>query len=286
MPLQVKAHRYLDATTLATILIIILSILRPERLRRVIMGKDKSAKKNQSSSTPPVAAAIQPPPSWPPFKPALPVVQLDPEAPVPGLEDKIILLRNFWPKNICRDYVSFLKTLSLTTTPGRPKRGEALRVNDRFQVDDVRFSRRLWLETGLKDALLEESVRHLWGGDVVGLNPNIRVYRYSKGQYFDCHYDDSNLVTLPSSDESANPISTKTTWTLLLYLTSVTEGSIGGETVFYPFDRKSQKEEIAIPPETGLLLLHKHGDDCLLHEGREVTAGEKWIIRTDLCVKK
>lgn len=25
------------------------------------------------------------------------------------------------------------------------------------------------------------------GGEVVGLSPNIRIYRYSKGQYFDCH---------------------------------------------------------------------------------------------------
>ncbi|KAI1140672.1 hypothetical protein F5Y05DRAFT_281873 [Hypoxylon sp. FL0543] len=253
------------------------------------MGKDKPTKKNTrpSSSTASAVAATQPPaPDWPLFKPALPVVQLSPEAPVPVLEDKIILLRSFWPRNLCRDYVNFLKTLPLTTTPGRPKRGEALRVNDRFQIDDPRFSQRLWLETGLKDAILQESVKHLWGGDVVGLNPNIRVYRYSKGQYFDCHYDDSNLVTLPSTHEPSGAISTKTTWTLLLYLTSATEGCVGGETVFYPHDRKSRKEEIVIPPETGLLLLHKHGDDCLLHEGREVAAGEKWIIRTDLCVRK
>ena len=62
--------------------------------------------------------------------------------------------------------------------------------------------------------------------------------------------------------------------------------------------------------ETGMLLLHKHGHDCMLvspplsapfhqaysklnivcvaaqHEGREVKAGEKWVIRTDLCVKR
>lgn len=126
------------------------------------MGKDKSAKKNQSSTKPPVAAAAAQPPNWPPFKPALPVVQLNLEAPAPGLEEKIILVRNFWPKNLCRDYVNFLKTLPLTTTPGKPKRGEAVRVNDRFQVDDFRFSQRLWLETGLKDALLEESFSHLW----------------------------------------------------------------------------------------------------------------------------
>jgi hypothetical protein len=59
-------------------------------------------------------------------------------------------------------------------------------------------------------------------------------------------------------------VSVKTTWTLLLYLTSAAEGCIGGETVFYPHDRKSAAEEIAISLETGMLLLHKHGDDCLL----------------------
>lgn len=124
------------------------------------MGKDKSAKKNISSNPSTTAAARSP--GWPPFKPPLPVVQLYPEAPADGLEDKIILLRNFWPKSLCRDYVNFLKTLPLTTTPGRPKRGEALRVNDRFQVDDNRFAEKLWLETGLKDTLLDESYKHLW----------------------------------------------------------------------------------------------------------------------------
>lgn len=39
---------------------------------------------------------------------------------------------------------------------------------------------------------------------------------------------------------------------------------MGGETVFYPRDRRSPDEEIAVQLETGLLLLHKHGDDCLL----------------------
>lgn len=57
---------------------------------------------------------------------------------------------------------------------------------------------------------------------------------------------------------------TKTTWTLLLYLTSASEGCEGGETVFYPNDRKVRKEEIAVPPEAGMLLLHKHGRDCML----------------------
>ncbi|KAH6888034.1 hypothetical protein B0T10DRAFT_460687 [Thelonectria olida] len=238
----------------------------------------KGSKKTPAEAPPQPAPTI---PSWPAFKPPLPIVDLTPQ-PHPATPN-VILLPSFFPRNLCRDYVTFLKTLPLQTTPTRPKRGEAVRVNDRFQVDDCNLARRLWEETGLRDALLEyENAQDVWGGELVGLNPNIRVYRYSKGQYFDCHYDDSNNLLL-SLDK---PTPVKTTWTLLLYLTSAAEGCVGGETVFYPHDRKSPKEEIVAPLETGMVLLHKHGDDCLLHEGREVTAGEKWILRTDLCVRK
>ncbi|KAI1123904.1 hypothetical protein F5Y10DRAFT_41401 [Nemania abortiva] len=224
-------------------------------------------------------------PSWPPFRPSLPVTQLTFDTPIPAFQDQIVLLRNFWPKSLCRDYLTFLTGLPLTTTPGRPKRGEATRVNDRFQINDAQFAQRLWLQTGLRDIVMDASVKHLWGGDVVGLNPNVRIYRYSQNQFFDCHYDDSNLVEIPSHDGSGT-IRAKTTWTALLYLTSAADGVVGGETVFYPHDCKSSREELVVAPETGMLLLHKHGDNCLLHEGREVTAGQKWIIRTDLCVSR
>lgn len=73
--------------------------------------------------------------------------------------------------------------------------------------------------------------------------------------------DDSNVVTV---DSDQGPVLTKTTWTLLLYLTSATEGCQGGETVFHPHDRRVAREEVAVPPETGMLLLHKHGNDCML----------------------
>lgn len=65
-------------------------------------------------------------------------------------------------------------------------------------------------------------------------------------------------------ESEQGPIRTKTTWTLLLYLTSQAEGCQGGETVFFPNDRRVSKEEIRVPPETGMVLLHKHGNDCLL----------------------
>lgn len=84
----------------------------------------------------------------------------------------------------------------------------------------------------------------------------------------------------------------RTTWTLLLYLSSTATGCSGGETIFYP-DQSVQKvtgskgtpvDPVVIDLQVGMALLHKHGPDCLLHEGKEVQKGEKWVIRTDLCV--
>jgi hypothetical protein len=50
--------------------------------------------------------------------------------------------------------------------------------------------------------------------------------------------------------------------------------------------RAVSAEPVVVGLETGMALLHKHGADCMLHEGREVTAGEKWVLRSDLCVER
>ena len=81
-----------------------------------------------------------------------------------------------------------------------------MRVNDRFQIEDASFAKELWERTGLAELVCgpkegngyqetgvqtrdqmakDEEVQ--WGGEVVGLNPNIRIYKYGKGQYFDKH---------------------------------------------------------------------------------------------------
>lgn len=91
------------------------------------------------------------------------------------------------------------------------------------------------------------------------------------------------------SEDSVDAIPARTTWTLLLYLTSPATGCQGGETVFYP-DPPSKREAAPNPVvanlEVGMALLHRHGRECMLHEGREVNEGEKWVIRSDLCVKR
>ncbi|KAF2832426.1 hypothetical protein CC86DRAFT_89358 [Ophiobolus disseminans] len=243
--------------------------------------KKKGKSEGLTAASPQPAKAT---PNWPAFTPLVPKSDLALEEVLQG---QIVTIPNFWTATLCKNYVSFLSSLPLTTTPGKPKKGDAVRVNDRFQIDDPVFAERLWSQTALKSLVTEAQRKELWGGEVVGLNPNIRIYRYSKGQFFDQHYDDSNNVTLPG----APPTLARTTWTLLLYLTSPATGCIGGETVFYPYSpRKKSKdptpEPFVVDLEAGLALLHRHGADCMLHEGREVTDGEKWVIRSDLCVKR
>lgn len=154
--------------------------------------KSKTAK--PSSKQPPGSKApVQqaPPPNWPALTPILPSDSLSLET---LLADQILTISNLWTSTLCAKYVSFLRSLPLATTPGIPKKGDAVRVNDRFQLEDPVFAERLWSETGLKDVVLGTEDQKIWGGEVLGLNPNIRIYRYSKGQFFDQHCKFSQAV--------------------------------------------------------------------------------------------
>lgn len=158
------------------------------------MAPKKKAKDEhpKSAASPPSVKAA---PNWPAFTPLIPETDLALQEILPG---QIVTIPNFWTATLCKNYVSFLSSLPLTTTPGKPKKGDAVRVNDRFQIDDPAFAERLWNQTSLKALVtdvaeggnLDLSVaqrKELWGGEVIGLNPNIRIYRYSKGQFFDQH---------------------------------------------------------------------------------------------------
>jgi len=164
----------------------------------------KSKKADPKSNKPTTTPTPRTSPNWPPLRPLLPAADL---SLTPLLTDQIYLIRNFLPGTLCKNYASFLVSLPLTTTPGKPKKDEALRVNDRFQIDDSRFAEMLWGTTALKElvttrfaeeedyeegdtrspAELAERARQLWGGEPLGLNPNIRIYRYSAGQFFGQH---------------------------------------------------------------------------------------------------
>jgi hypothetical protein len=167
-------------------------------------GKPELAK---ATETPPGRHA----PNWPEFAPLMPESDLAMQELLGG---QIVTIPNLWTTTLCKSYVSFLSTLPLTTTPGQPKKGHAVRVNDRYQIDDPVFAERLWSGTALKNLvtgaaqdggldLTQDQRRQLWGGEVVGLNPNIRIYRYTKGQFFDQHCECGPSLELTMQIEPA-----------------------------------------------------------------------------------
>lgn len=159
-------------------------------------------KKSDPKQARPLTTTTNPTPNWPPLRPLLPAADLH---LVTLVHDQIYLIRNFLPASLCKTYASFLSSLPLTTTPGKPKKDEAVRVNDRFQIEDARFAETLWGGTALRELVMErfdeeessyedgdEQARahkraETWGGQPLGLNPNIRIYRYSAGQFFAQH---------------------------------------------------------------------------------------------------
>ena len=86
-------------------------------------------------------------PDWPSLEPPRDPEDLYLEETLPG---QIFIIKGLWTLNLCKKYISFLSSLPLTTTPGKPKKGEAVRVNDRFQIDDPDFAKVLWEQTALQ----------------------------------------------------------------------------------------------------------------------------------------
>ncbi|CAL9092574.1 unnamed protein product, partial [Musa textilis] len=68
-----------------------------------------------------------------------------------------------------------------------PAKGEAYRDNDRISVADQGLAESIW-QSGLKRIF--DDIK-LQGKVAIGLNPNIRFYRYKVGQRFDRHIDES-----------------------------------------------------------------------------------------------
>jgi hypothetical protein len=146
-------------------------------------GKSKAAGAAPGAgAAPPITTASQAP-NWPTLKSGIPPDALYIDT---LLHDQILVIRNLLSAKLCKDYVAFLSSLPLTTTPGTPKRGEAVRQNDRFQIDDPKFAQSLWEQTALEHLIRGYEEQTVWRGEVLGLNPNIRVYRYKPGRSSHC----------------------------------------------------------------------------------------------------
>ncbi|CAE6220384.1 unnamed protein product [Arabidopsis arenosa] len=136
-------------------------------------------------------------------------------------------------------FVKIAESLGFTHQGSRgPAYGEAYRDNHRISVNDPVLADSIW-QSGLSNLFTDIKIRRKVA---VGLNPNIRFYRYGAGQH-------------------------------------IAEPLVGGETVFYG-SRNSIVAEVA--PVEGMALFHIHGDKCMLHEGRNVSKGVKYVFRSDV----
>ncbi|KAM5531035.1 hypothetical protein V8D89_015307 [Ganoderma adspersum] len=232
----------------------------------------------KKSRVPPTTATTPPRPSQIAFPPLS--TKEDLECRV-LLEDQILLIDDFFSPEECKAYIKFIDSLPLELTPSK-KRGEADRVNQRISIPSVDFAQKLHvaLTPHLPEFPYPVSVKKPTSATARAAhscNSNIRLYKYAAGQYFGPHYDDS----VRDAETGA-----KSEWTLLIYLTGAQDGVEGGETIFYRDQRGKPRETIVPPLSRGQALLHRHGQDCLLHEGSPVTKGNKYVLRSDLMFMK
>ncbi|XP_010444043.1 PREDICTED: uncharacterized protein LOC104726794 [Camelina sativa] len=214
-----------------------------------------------------------------------PKIKLKPNLNVSYLKNHdLFTVENCLTSDESKGFIKIAESLGFTHQGSRgPAYGEAYRDNHRISVNDPVLADTLW-QSGLSDLFTDIKIRRKVA---VGLNPNIRFYRYSAGQHFGRHIDESADL------EDGK----RTYYTLLIYLSgnstkskskssssktndsSSAEPLVGGETVFYG-SRNSIVAEVA--PVEGMALFHIHGDKCMLHEGRNVSKGVKYVFRSDV----
>ena len=127
------------------------------------------------------------------------------------IDDQIIVIRNFFTKELCNELIkSFETKLSLETTPIIKSKEYAVRFNDRTSMTDLISADILWKY--LEQILLNNPYEDEELGEIneifkesVGLNPQLRVYRYKKGHHFNKHYDDSVVCPIPPSGKKKWP---------------------------------------------------------------------------------
>lgn len=121
------------------------------------------------------------------------------------------------------------------------------------------------------------------GAVPVGLNARFRCYRYGVGDYFKPHTDGS----WPGSrvvDGRLQADAYGDRWSQMTLLLLLSEGYEGGRTVFHVPNKHGATDEVAVRTPQGAALCFPHGEHPLhcLHAGERITAGCKYMIRTDV----
>ena len=157
----------------------------------------------------------------------------------------------------CDAMIARAEQLGFSDAPITTARGFVMRPdvrnNTRAMFDDV------VLAASLFDRIAPGLPPRLFDRRPVGVNERFRCYRYQPGQQFRPHYDGA----FQRHDHECSEL------TFMIYLNA---SCTGGNTAFLDFD-------VEVVPEIGKALFFQHR---LLHEGAVVTAGVKYVLRSDV----
>ncbi len=183
-----------------------------------------------------------------------------------GIERSIYTISGVLSDQECKRCIHAAESSELFEHQSSPNSPEyAFRDHYRIRLHSPEVANLLWKKTGLKD-VFSRIQSPACPGHPVGLNPVLRIYKYSAGkECFGKHIDESDVVE-----------NGRTEYTLLIYLSTTR----GGETTFY--DERGRLL-VRVEPRSGMALLHRHGDEhCLEHEALKVREGCKYVLRSDI----
>lgn len=170
------------------------------------------------------------------------------------------IVEGFFTPEECKGFIDFSEKQGYEESLIRTREGEVMnkeiRDNDRVIWDNPQIAEQIW---GMVKDMLPADID---GYEPLGLNERFRFYRYKDGQQFKPHVDGS----FRRSETETSKI------TLLIYLNEDFEG--GNTTLVL------EGEEIE--PKEGMLFLFEHR---IMHCGRPVTEGTKYVLRTDVMYK-
>lgn len=170
----------------------------------------------------------------------------------------IISINNFWSKKQCEDFIDKSESIGYeaakVSTESGDKVIENVRNNNRVINKDYELAIKLW------EHVQDFAPKQIGNSKAIGLNEMFRFYRYTPGQQFKKHRDQSFI----RNEREASY------YTFMIYLN---DDFKGGETTF---------NDLSIKPIQGSALIFLHQ---LEHSGSEVNEGTKYVLRTDIMYK-
>lgn len=172
----------------------------------------------------------------------------------------IFTLKDFLSLQECQDLIAKSEAMgyeeaTVDVGHGVQRMIKGVRNNERVLYKDDAYATFIW------ERLKDFAPEGMDNRSAVGVNELFRFYKYSPGQRFKMHKDGSFERNRFEASQ----------YTFMIYLN---EAYTGGETIF-------ASGEI-IRPETGTALIFHHP---LRHEGALLTAGVKYVLRTDIMYK-